>query len=81
MKLLESVLFHWLSVRHNRNGISGRLNHIKILLGEDKTVNLVEQVSQLSKAIIDHENSVSDSGRAPSPWDLVLWAKVKVLDV
>lgn len=64
-----------------RNGISGRLNHIKILLGEDKTVNLVEQVSQLSKAIIDHENSVSDSGRAPSPWDLVLWAKVKVLDV
>lgn len=64
-----------------RNGISSRLNQIKILIGEDNTVNIVEELSQLSRAIIDHENAASESGRAPNPWDLVLWSKVKVLDI
>ena len=64
-----------------RNGISKRLNQVKILLAEDKTVDLIDEFSKLSKAIIDHENSASEGGRAPSPWDLVLWSSVKVLDI
>ena len=62
-----------------RNGLSQRLNHVKILLGEDTTVSYVEEVSRLTKAIIAHEVAVTDSGKAPNPWDLVLWNEIQVL--
>jgi hypothetical protein len=62
-----------------RNGLSQRLNHVKILMGEDNTVNHVEEMSRLTKAIIAHEVACSESGKAPNPWDLVLWSEIQVL--
>jgi hypothetical protein len=64
-----------------RNGLSARLNQVKILIGENKTVDLLQEVARLSRAIIDHENRSSESEKAPNPWDVILWSSVQVLDV
>lgn len=64
-----------------RNGLSERVNQVKILLGETRTVDHVQEIARLSKAIIDHENYASESDKAPNTWDIILWSSIQVLDV
>ena len=61
-----------------RTGINERLSQVKALIGDDPNVNNLDEITRLTRAIIQHHRSALEADLSPEIHDEKLWAHVNL---